>query len=163
MAEQARITNLDVIESFRSALVVFSSKARQSLDSAQEAVRRTRAWLQTEQPAHWAAQVRLRQKRLDQARQELMSARLSEFVDAPVAQQMAVRKATAALEEAQMRLERTKHWAREYDRVVDPLVRRLDTLRDFLDNDLVRAAAQLVEMQKLLASYHETPSPPSAA
>ncbi|MGV3663236.1 MAG: hypothetical protein ACO1TE_23895 [Prosthecobacter sp.] len=160
MAEQARISNLDAIETFRAALIVFTGKTRQALDAAQDAVKKTRAWLNTEQPAFWAAQIKQRQKRLDQAQQELMSARLSNFVDTPSVQQMAVRKARAALEEAQARMERTKTWARDYDRIVSPLVRKLDAMRDYVDTDLAVATARLVEIQKILEAYRETPMPP---
>ncbi len=159
MADQARISNLDVIEAFRSALVVFIGKTRQALDATQDAVKKNRAWLQTEQPAFWSAQIRQRQKKLDQAQQELMSARLSDFVENPAVQQMAVRKARTALEEAQGKLDRTKGWAREYERSVDPLARKLDSLRDFIDTDLALATAHLVEIQKILDAYRETPAP----
>ncbi len=159
MADQARISNLDAIESFRTALIIFISKTRQSLETAQDAVKKTRSWLQLEQPAYWSAQIKLRQKKLDQAQQELMSARLSEFVDTPSMQQMAVRKARAALEEAQAKLQRTKTWARDYDRTVDPLARKLDSFRDFIENDLALANAYLVEIQKILDAYNETPAP----
>lgn len=159
MADQARISNLDAIEAFRSALIIFISKTRQSLETAQDAVKKTRSWLQLEQPAYWSSQIKLRQKKLDQAQQELMSARLSEFVDTPSMQQMAVRKARAALEEAQAKLERTKAWARDYDRTVDPLARKLDSFRDFIENDLALANAYLVEIQKILDAYNETPAP----
>lgn len=158
MADQARISNLDAIESFRSALIVFISKTRQSLEMAQDSVKKTRGWLQTEQQAFWSAQIKQRQKKLDQAQQELMSARLSEFVDSPTVQQMAVRKAKAALEEAQAKLERTKGWARDYDRMVDPLARKLDSLRDYIENDLSLAVAHLVEIQKTIDAYNESPA-----
>jgi chromosome segregation ATPase len=163
MADQARISNLEVIESFRAALIIFISKTRQSLEMTQDAVKKTRGWLQTEQQAYWSAQIRQRQKKLDQAQQELMSARLSEFVDTPSMQQMAVRKARAALEEAQLKLERTKAWARDYDRTVDPLARKLDSFRDFIENDLALANAHLVEIQKNLDAYNETPAPLSSS
>jgi multidrug resistance efflux pump len=158
MADQARISNVDAIESFRSALIVFISKTRQSLEMAQDSVKKARAWLQTEQPAFWSAQIKQRQKRLEQAQQELMSARLSEFVDSPTVQQMAVRKAKAALEEAQAKLERTKGWARDYDRMVDPLARKLDSLRDYIENDLSLAVVHLVEIQKTIDAYNEYPA-----
>lgn len=163
MADQARISNLDSIESFRAALIVFISKTRQTLDAAQDAVKKTRGWVQTEQPSFWQQQIRMRQKKLDQAQQELMSARMSEFVDNPASQQMAVRKARAALEEAQAKLERTKAWGRDFDRTIDPLARKADTLRDYLDNDLAKAVAYLVEIQKILQAYNETPAPPASS
>jgi len=158
MADQARISNLDAIEAFRSALIVFISKTRQSLEMAQDAVKKNRAWLQTEQPAFWAAQIKQRQKKLDQANAELMSARMSDFVDSPTVQQMAVRKAKTALEEAHAKWERTKGWARDYDRMVDPLARKLDSLRDYIENDLGLAVAHLVEIQKIIDAYHESPA-----
>jgi hypothetical protein len=163
MADQARISNLDSIESFRTALIVFIGKTRQTLDTVQDAVKKTRGWLQTEQPAYWSAQIRMRQKKLDQAQQELTSARMSEFVENPVLQQMAVRKARIALEEAQGRAERTKAWGRDFDRTIDPLARKADSLRDFLDTDLAKAVAYLVEIQKILQAYNETPSTPASS
>ncbi len=163
MADQARISNLDSIESFRVALIVFINKTRQALDTVQDAVKRTRGWLQTEQPNYWQQQIRNRQKKLDQAQQELMSARMSEFVENPAAQQMAVRKARAALEEAQAKSERTKAWARDFDRTIDPLARKADSLRDFIDGDLTKAVAYLVEIQKILQAYNETSGPPASS
>lgn len=155
MSDQARISNLDSIEAFRAALIVFISKTRQTLDTVQEGVGRTRAWLQTEQPSYWAAQIRARQKKLEQAQQELMSARMSEYVDAPTTQQAAVRKARAALEEAQAGAERTRTWARDFDNTVAPLARKADSLRDYLETDLAKATAYLVEIQKILQAYNE--------
>lgn len=159
MADQARITDVDALESFRSALIVFISKTRQAINAAQDSVKKMRNWLQLEQPAYWSAQIRRHQKLLEQANAELMSARLSEFIESPVVQQMAVRKARAALHESEEKLRRTKAWAREYDRAVDPMMRTLDSLRDFIDNDLALGVAQLVEMQKILEGYNETPAP----
>ena len=163
MADQARISNLDSIESFRVALVVFINKTRQALDSIQDSVKKTRGWVQTEQPAYWQQQIRMRQKKLDQAQQELMSARMSEFIDNPTVQQMAVRKVRASLEEAQVKLERTKAWGRDFDRTIDPLARKTDSLRDYLESDLAKAVAYLVEIQKILQAYVETPAPSASS
>ena len=164
MADQARISNLDAIESFRSALIVFISKTRQTLDAAQDAVKKTRGWLQTEQPQYWSSQIRMHQKRLEQAQQELLSARMSDFIDNPTVQQMAVRKARYALEEAEVKLQRAKAWARDYDRTVDPLARKLDGLRDYIESDLTLAVSHLTEIQKILDAYNESsaPAPPPA-
>ncbi|MDB6003990.1 MAG: hypothetical protein JWR15_977 [Prosthecobacter sp.] len=162
MADQARISNLDSIESFRAALIIFISKARQSLDAMQDEVKKTRAWVQTEQPAYWKSQIRIRQNKLDQAQQELMTARLSDFVDNPNFQQMAVRKARAALEEAQAGAKRTQVWGRDFDRLIEPLARKANSLRDLLDGDLAEATAYLAEIQKIIQAYNETPAPPAS-
>jgi DNA repair ATPase RecN len=75
---------------------------------------------------------------------------------------MAVRKARYALEEAQQRLERTKTWARDYDRLISPLAKKVESLRDYLENDLTRAVAYLTEVQKILAAYAEASTPAPA-
>jgi hypothetical protein len=163
MADQARITSLDEIEAFRAALIIFIDKARRSLDEVADDVKRTRQWLQVEQPAFWAQQLRMRQKKLDQAQQELMSARMSEFIDSPTVQQMAVRKARQQMEDAQQMMDRVKAWNRDYDRLVDPQAKKLETMRDYLEHDLTQAVAYLVEIQKILDSYRETPAAPAAS
>lgn len=162
MANQARITSLDEIEAFRAALIIFIDKARRSLDEVADDVKRTRQWLQVEQPSFWAQQIRMRQKKLDQAQQELMSARMSEFIDSPTVQQMAVRKARQQMEEAQQMMDRVKAWNRDYDRLVDPQAKKLETMRDYLEHDLTQAVAYLVEIQKILDSYRETPAAPAS-
>lgn len=157
MADQARITNLDSIEAFRAALIVFISKTRETLDTIQDQVKKTRAWVQTEQPRYWATQIRMRQKKLDQALQELTTANLSKLVDNTSLQKVQVRKAQAALEEAQAGARRTQVWERDFDRVIDPLARKVDSLRDVLDKDLTEATAYLAEIQKILEAYNESP------
>jgi hypothetical protein len=66
------------------------------------------------------------------------------------------------LEEAQQKLARTQAWARDFDRLVDPLAKKLDSLRDYLENDLVHAVTHLTEIQKILTTYAETSVPTPA-
>ena len=54
MSEQAKVTSIDVLESFRAALIVFLTESRRSLDEVTDAVRRTRMWLQQEQRVQFA-------------------------------------------------------------------------------------------------------------
>lgn len=159
MAEQAKVTRLDALESFRASLIVFLAKARRSVDEVCDEVKRTRHWLQHEQRLHWETQVKKRQKVLDQAQQELMSARFSEFVDTPSMQQLAVRKARRALEEAQEKLRLVKVWNRDFDNLADPLVRKLESLRFYLDHELPEGVSFLSQAQRTLESYAETPLP----
>lgn len=163
MAEQARVTRLDALESFRASLIVFLAKARRSVDEVADEVKRTRHWLQHEQRLHWETQVKKRQKALDQAQQELLSARLSEFVDTPSMQQMAVRKARRVLEEAQEKLRLVKIWNRDFDTQADPLVRKLESLRYYLDHELPDAVSFLSQAQRTLETYAETPLPGTSA
>ncbi|WP_009961475.1 hypothetical protein [Verrucomicrobium spinosum] len=159
MADQAKITSLDALQSFRAHLVIFITKARRSLDQSGDEIRRARAWVQTEQRTHWEGQIRRRRRMLEQVEGELMTARMSEFVDSPSQQQAAVRKAKAAVAEAEQKLERVKAWNRNFDSTFDPHVRKMEMLRDYVDHDLPKAVAYLDQVQKILESYHQVGGP----
>ena len=156
MGEQAKITSMEVLERFRASLVIFLTKARRSLDHAGEEVRRTQTWLLGEQRQFWEMQIKRRQKVLDRVTQELLTAKLSALRDNTTVQENAVRKAKRDMHEAEEKIRRIKHWGREFERMADPMVRRLERLRQFLDHDLPMATAYLVEAQKTLESYAGT-------
>ncbi len=152
MADQAKITSLDALESFRASLIVFLSKARRSMDEVRDAVKRTRQWLEVDQKQHWESQIKIRRRALDLATQEYFSARLSEFGDKMTRQQR-VRKCKAAVEEAEEKLRNTKKWNQNFDSASDPLVKRLETLRQFLDDDMPKAVTYLAQAQRTLEDY----------
>jgi hypothetical protein len=55
-----------------------------------------------------------------------------------------------------------KRWSRDYDHLVDPLVKRLEGLRYFLDFELPKGVLYLSEAQKILEGYVASPPPPAA-
>ena len=164
----ARITSLEVLETFRSALIVFLTSARRSADEVVDEVRRTRQWLQHDQRMHWEGQIRRRRKILDAATQELFSARLSGAHMSTTVKEAAVRKAKLAVAEAEEKLRNVKLWSRDFDHLADPLVKRLESLRYYLDYELPKGVSFLSEAQKILESYITSapapagPPPPSA-
>jgi hypothetical protein len=159
---QVRVTSIDALESLRAALIIFMTKARRSLDDVNDEIRRTRMWIQHDQRFHWEGEVRRRQKVLAQAEQELLSAKLSGLRDNLVIQQNAVRKAKAALVEAEEKLRCVKRWNRDFDSAADPLAKRLEGLRQYLDFELPNGITFLVQAQRALDAYTSTP-PPEAA
>ncbi len=162
MAEQAKVTSLDALERFRADLIVFITTAHRCVDEASDEVKRTRGWLQGEQRMHWEGQARLRKRVLDQAEADLYSARLSGLKDRTIVQEEAVRKAKRAMAEAEDKLRALKKWNRDFDNNADPLVRRLEGIRYFLDHDLPKALTFLVRAQETLEAYAESPPPPPA-
>jgi len=161
MAIQAKVTSLEALDAFRSHLIVFMGKARRALDDVGDEVRRTREWLHHEQRSHWESEIRQRSKRLEQAEQELLSAKLSGHREAVLVRQAAVTRGKEALAEAQAKLRAVKQWGVQYDSVAEPIHKRLDDLRQYLEIDIPQAAAYLVNTQKTLESYTETPAAPS--
>ena len=162
MADQARITSVDALESFRASLVVYLSKASPALEEISDVINRTRAWLQDDQRMHWEGQVRQRRKALEQAQAALHSARMSTLRDSITTEQMAVNRAKRLLEEAEEKLRRVKQWNREFDNVVGPSLRKLESLRAILTNDMPQAVAYLAHVVKTLDAYTGI-APPAAA
>ena len=163
MATQAKITSLDALDSLRSHLIVFMAKARRSLDDAGDEVRRMREWLQHDQRTHWETEIRALTKKLEQAEQELLSAKLAGHREALIAREAVVRRFREALAHAQGKLRAVKQWGQRYDSVADPVVKGLDDLRGFLEYDIPKATAYLVSIQKTLESYSDAPMPTTAS
>jgi chromosome segregation ATPase len=162
MATQAKVTSTEALETFRASLIVFRGKAKKSVDEVAEQVSRTRMWLQHDQRTHWEGEFRRRTKALQQAEQELSSARLTAHNEsAMMARQAQVAKMRRAIAEAEDKLRRIKSWTQNYDSRVDPLAKRLESLRQYLDTDLPKAIGYLANAQKILADYAGGPSPSS--
>ena len=68
MAESAQITSVEAIESFRSKLIEFISQMRPALGEVGSEVLRTRVWLHDEHRRHWENELRLRSRRLEEAK-----------------------------------------------------------------------------------------------
>ncbi len=158
MDRQAKVTSTEAIESFRTCVILFLAKAKRAVDDVTGEVMRTRNWVQSDQRMHWEGELRRRRKKLEQAQMELMSARLSALVDTPFAQLAAVRKAQAEVDEAEGKLRMVKLWTREYDRLTGPMVKRLESLRGVLEEDMPQAIAFLVGIERTLQAYADTHS-----
>ena len=156
MERQAHISSTEAVETFRTCVVRFLTKAKRSVDDVTGEVMRTRNWIQMDQRMHWEGEMRRRTRKLEQAQQELMTARLSALVDTPFVQIAAVRKAQAAVEEAEAKLRMIKMWTREFDRLADPMVKRLESLRGVLEEDMPKAIAYLVGIERSLDAYANT-------
>jgi DNA repair ATPase RecN len=160
MAIQARVTSTDALESFRASLIVFLAKARRSIDDVSDDVRRTRQWLQHDQRILWEGEWRRRTKALQQAQQELASVRLAKHQEAAVmARQAAVSKAQRAVSEAEDKIRKVKSWSQNFDNRADPVVKRLESLRQLLDHDMPKAITYLATAQRTLEAYAETSAP----
>jgi len=162
MAEQAKVTSVDALESFRASLIVFLSDAHRCLDEVGDEVRRTRHWVQTDQRTFWEGELRRRGKILEAAETEFFGARLSSMREPSAQQRLAVHRAKAAVAEAEEKLRNIKAWNRNYDGATDPLLKRLNGLRQFLDFDLPKGVSFLTQAQRTLEDYTERAAPPPA-
>lgn len=162
MATEAKVRSVDALGAFRASLIVFVTRSRRAVDQVGEEVARTRQWLLNDQRLHWTEQLRKRTRAMEQAEQELFSAKLSTLKDSQTRQEHALRKAKHLVEEAEAKMKNVKIWSRDFDRIADPLVKKLDSVRHFLEHVMPKAIAYLETTQRILESYSETRPPVSA-
>lgn len=167
-AAAAHVGSVEALASLRAGMLIFGERAGGTLDEISEDVRHTKLWLENDRQVFWERQVRHRTRKLEEARAELFSARLSKMSDSTQLQQMAVNKAERALEEAETRLRRIRKWLRDFDHRVEPVARQLDKFRSVLQAKVPKAAAQLASVIQALEAYAqvkvtlaETPAPVS--
>ena len=159
MATQAQITSVEAIELFRAALIVFTSQARPALEEVSGEMTRTRLWLQNDQRRFWENERRVRSKKLEQAQQELFTARLSQFQESTSLLMMSVHRAQNAVRLAEEKLTRLKQWDRELENRSAPLLKEVEQLHGFLTSEMPRAIAYLGQVVRTLDAYAEAASP----
>src|SRR3954469_21371685 len=147
MAEQqAHVRSVDAIEAFRSALIVFLTKAKPTLEEVVSEVTRTRQWVEHDQRVFWQKEMKVRHRELEQAQGELFSSRLSRIDTPSAAQQLAVQKATRAIRHAEEKLRILKKWDRELETRTEPSLKLVEQLHGFLTADMGKAVAYLTHI-----------------
>jgi len=159
MAERAKVTSVEAVESFRSALVVYLKSARAAVEEACDEVLRARAWVTDDRRPHWENEMRVRGRKLEEARAELFSARLSKFQGSTALSLMAVQRAERAIREGEDKLSEIKKWGRELENRTDPLLKQLNQLQTFLAIDMARAVAYLARVVRTLEAYASVSAP----
>jgi len=161
MPEKANVRAVEAIEAFRANLILYLAKARPTLEEVSGDVLRTRSWVENDQRTLWERELRRRTRELEQTQQELFSAKLSNLRDESATEVLAVRRAKRSLEEAEAKLRAVRHWSRDFENRVQPLVKQIEKLDTVLANDLPHGIATLAQILKTLDAYAEV-APPSA-
>jgi hypothetical protein len=159
MATHAKLTSTDALDAFRARLIVFLNKTHSALDQESDEIRRTRSWIHHDRRTYWENETRRRARTLAQAEQELLSARMTKARDNLTVQQAAVHRARHALEEAQDKMRKIKLWTRDFDGMIEPMAKGLNSLRGYLDHELPQGIAWLSEVMKIMESYTEAQKP----
>ena len=153
MPPRAHVTSVEAIKDFRANLVIYLSKARPALEEVSGEVLRTRLWLENEQRVLLEGQVRKRTRDFEETPQALFSAQISQLRDESSAEQANAHRAKRALEEATQKLRTLKHWDRDFEARVQPLVKQMEKLETILSGDMPKALASLEETIRALEGY----------
>lgn len=161
MAETARVLSIDALAALRAKLIIFQGKATIALAEMSSDVQRTSTWLRTDRSAHWRNQIRLREMRLVDARNDLNRARMAGVQRSCDMELQALRVAKRRVEEARLKLEATKKWGHLFDTKAAAHIARLRKVLTTFEMGLPDAVAQLDGMINSLAAYAETKAPPA--
>ena len=159
MADQAQITSVEAIESFRASLILFLSKVRPVLEEVSDEVMRLQAWLQNDQRRFWQSEMRKRGLKLEEAKQELFNAALSHLQEATALQHMAVQRAQRAVRDAEDKLDTVKKWEKSLEDRTAPMVKQVEEFHGFLIIEMGKAITQLVQIAKTLDAYAKVAKP----
>jgi hypothetical protein len=153
MAERANITSFDAIAAFRNSLIVYLGKARPLLEEISGEVIRMRQWIEEDQRRHWENQLRIRSRKLEEARAELFNATLSKLQQSTALKQMQVQRADRAVRESEDKLKMVRKWSRELENRTGPLVKQGEQLQTYLVTDMKQAVAYLDRVMEALEAY----------
>ena len=153
MERQARVTSVDALTAFRSSLVIYLGSAGSAIDGVRDDVRRTRNWLQIDQRAYWEGRLKRLRKQLEQAESELFTSRLSAMTSHSAARQMAVTRLRRKVREAEERAKVVKKWIRNYDNLVEPLLKKLDGMQYLIKHEMPKAVSYLAQAERTLDDY----------
>ena len=92
-------------------------------------------------------------KQLEQAEAELFTSRLSAMTSHSAARQMAVTRLRRKVRESEERAKVLQKWIRNYDSLVEPLLKKLDGMQHFAAHDLPKAVATLAQAERTLDDY----------
>ena len=159
MANRAKVTSVDALDTFRTQLIIYLSKARPAVEEISADVARLRSWVEYDQRTHWEKEMRRRLKKLEDAQQALFSAEISNLREAMMVEKMAVHKAKRAVDEADEKLRIIKKWNREFGHSVEPLAKQLEKLHTLLVTQTPKAVAFLGEAVKTLNDYANVKAP----
>jgi len=159
MAEQAQVTSVEAIESFRASLILFTSKVRPVLEEVSDEVMRLQFWLENDQRRFWEGELRKRALKLEEAKREMFNTALSHLQEATALQHMAVQRAQRAVRDAEEKLDTLKKWERALEDRTAPMVKLVEEFHGFLITDMGRAVTQLVQIIKALEAYTKVGGP----
>lgn len=150
---QAKVTSVDALTAFRTSLVLYLTSVGSALDEVRDEVRRTRTWMQYDRKNHWQGQMKRLRKQLEQAESELFTSRLSAMTSHSAARQMAVTRLRRLMRETEEKAKILQKWIRNYDTLVEPLLKKLERVQHLVAHDLPKAVAYLSQAERTLDDY----------
>lgn len=165
MNRTAQVNSIEAIDQFRAALGVFGDEVGQVLSAIRTDLQRFQNWLEHDQLSYWQHQIRVREERVAEAKNDLHRC-LSATIDphrtpSCLQEKKLLAAAKARLEEAERKLAAVRHWIPAVRQSIVDYYARSEPLASAAAADLPRASAELVRTVERLNAYLQV-APPSA-
>lgn len=157
MGRPAKVTSIDAVQAFASALRCFQDDASSSLENLASEIFRATDWIQNHQKDHWTLQIRHGYEQVSEAKANLQRSRVAKRVadhePSCIEEKKALERAKRRLQLAQEKIEAVRHWSYAIDRAIIEYKGCVGQLVTWLDADCPRALAALDRISRLLESY----------
>lgn len=153
MANHVAVTSVAQLRRFQVDLNRFVERGKAALDEVRNDVRRTEWWLQYDRLPHWQREAQRRLAKVNEARGNLLAARLHENSETYVAERQALRRAEAALAEAETKVSAIRHWLRAFHDQAQNHLLHCQKLANDLDQELPHASQVLGQLADRVEAY----------
>ena len=164
MRNQAHITTVEALDSFRAEVREFQQTAMKELMSMQQDVRKMEAWVTLDQPPRWKMRIRKIEAQVNNARSDLERAKIARPDQSPrmfVEQRKALQRAQANQQTAMDRIRSLKKWAAIMPRESMLMQSGLRSLGNSVEGDMTRLISMLKVLADHLEEYLRMSPPPS--
>jgi predicted phage gp36 major capsid-like protein len=157
MAKGAKLTTIDAVPEMSAAIEQFRAEAMAALEELEMEIRRAVEWIQHDRLDHWNREIHRGWDRISESRVQLQQAMTSRRIgnDDPscIDEKKAVERAKRRLDQAQEKLEATKHWARTIERAVNEYIGSRTALATWIDCEAPKAVSALQRIADQLEKY----------
>ena len=156
MGEQAAVQSIEALREFRIALAIFAEEAMAALGAVDMEVRRTIQWVQFDRRPYWQEQIKRRREQVSMAQAEVFRRKLQktdDYTPAMSEQKELLRKAEAALREAEHRAGLVKKWEPALQQAALEYRATTRRISSIASGEVPRAIAVLCRMIEALEAY----------
>lgn len=152
----ADVTDVEVLRDWLASLSTYRAEVQEAMSTFRAELQRSQAWV-SEQLQLWQRAIRKRDDAVVQAKSALAQKRFTDFsgrMPDTTVEERQLRRAVAALEEAEEHVRVCRHWTVQLPRMVDEQYHGpAGQLAQFLDADVPRGAAMLEQRIESLEMY----------
>jgi hypothetical protein len=165
MSTQATVRSVESLKDLRSALALFAEDTQAALGAVDMELRRVTHWLQYDRPIYWQNRLKRLREEVATARAEVFRRKLAKTADYTPAfseQKELLKRAEAALRDAEARAAMVKKWGPALQQAVLEYHASSRRISDIAGGDVPRALGALTRMVDALEAYLSL-APPSGS